>query len=296
MELKHIKGNTFCIDTGMTNLPFYKINDHDIVLMDTGYKIERNGIENILDSNDLRIVAIICSHAHIDHIENNTYFKDKYKCKLIMSRDEAFICSSAANLKTYFCSETISGIKDHYGEMICKTDIMVDENQNSINLFGVEFGLLHVKGHSADHLCILTPDDVAYLGDTLITYEVMKGSKIPYAFALKEDLKSKETLNELKNSVYVIAHKGIFTDISQLIADNIEFYSNKAEKICDLIEDYMTMEDLLKVVIKEFKIEVKTTYKYSVISRMLKSYVEYLIETKRINLIIHKGFLKYVKL
>ena len=30
MEMKKIKGNTFVIDTGMTYIPFYKINDEEI--------------------------------------------------------------------------------------------------------------------------------------------------------------------------------------------------------------------------------------------------------------------------
>ena len=35
MKIKKIKGNTFCIDTGMTYRPFYKINDEEIILLDS---------------------------------------------------------------------------------------------------------------------------------------------------------------------------------------------------------------------------------------------------------------------
>lgn len=33
MEIIKVKGNTYCIDTGMTYLPFYKLNNKDIILM-----------------------------------------------------------------------------------------------------------------------------------------------------------------------------------------------------------------------------------------------------------------------
>jgi len=38
MEIKEIKGNTFCIDTGMTYIPFYKLNDEEIIMLDSGWK------------------------------------------------------------------------------------------------------------------------------------------------------------------------------------------------------------------------------------------------------------------
>ncbi|MFT5875755.1 MAG: hydroxyacylglutathione hydrolase, partial [Clostridium sp.] len=81
MEIKGIKGNTFCIDTGMLYIPFYKINNEEIIMLDSGWaKGERKGIDEILEKNNLQVVGIICSHAHIDHIGNNAYLKKKYNC------------------------------------------------------------------------------------------------------------------------------------------------------------------------------------------------------------------------
>jgi len=49
MEIIKVKGNTYCIDTGMTYLPFYKLNNKDIILMDSGYQKECEGIEEALE-------------------------------------------------------------------------------------------------------------------------------------------------------------------------------------------------------------------------------------------------------
>jgi hypothetical protein len=57
----------------------------------------------------------------------------------------------------------------------------------------------------------------------------------------------------------------------------------------------MTMEDILKAVIKKFNINVKNRYRYTMLDRMLRSYVEYLNETGILELNIDKGFLKYSK-
>lgn len=40
MKIIKVKGNTYCIDTGMTYLPFYKLNNQDIILMDSGFNKE----------------------------------------------------------------------------------------------------------------------------------------------------------------------------------------------------------------------------------------------------------------
>ncbi|MBV7275559.1 MBL fold metallo-hydrolase [Clostridium sp. PL3] len=296
MEILRVKGNTFCIDTGMTYIPFYKINNNEIIMLDSGWATgEREGIDKLLEENNFKVSCILCSHAHVDHVGNNDYLKKKYNCTIAMPAYGALICSSAANLKLFYNSQTLSDIKEHLKDMVCKTDIMIFDNQNRINVCGTEFWILHTPGHSPDHMCIITPDDVAYLGDALISYEVMAGSKMPYAYILKEDLKTKEKLYALKYDKYIVAHKGVYNDITELITDNINFYKNRAKKIYDIINDCMTFDDILKAVIKEFNIHASNKYKYMVIEKMLQSYVEYLNEEGKIELHMENGFLKYSK-
>ncbi|GIM27698.1 MBL fold hydrolase [Clostridium polyendosporum] len=296
MEIKKVKGNTFCIDTGITYIPFYKINDEEIIMLDSGLaKREREEINTLLEKNSFKVVGIICSHAHRDHIGNNAYLKEKYNCVIAMPSHEALLCSSTVNLKVYYSSQTLSDVIEHFGHMICKTDVMISDEQDSIYVCNIKFKVIHTPGHSPAHICIATPDDVLYLGDSLISYEVMKGSKMPYTYILKEDLKSKTKLYDLKYSKYIIAHKGMYDDITELITDNINFYKNKAKRIYDVIDGAMTMEETLKAVIKNFNIHVDNTYKYIFIERMLKSYVEYLNETGSIELNMEDGFLKYSK-
>lgn len=296
MKIKKVEGNTFVIDTGMTYIPFYKINHEEIIMLDSGWaKGERKGIDELLEKNNFKVVGIICSHAHIDHIGNNAYLKKKYNCVIAMSAYEALVCSSTVNLKVYYSSQTLLEVTEHFGHMVCETDIMIFNNQDEIYVCDIKFKILHTPGHSPAHICITTPDDVAYLGDALISYEIMKEAKMPYAYILREDLKSKLKLYDLKCSKYIVAHKGMYDDIEKLITDNINFYKNRAERINAAIDGAMTMEDILKTVIKNFNIHVNSRYKYIIIERMLKSYVEYLNEIGIIELNMDDGFLKYSK-
>lgn len=296
MDIIKVKGNTFCIDTGMTYIPFYKINEQEIIMLDTGWKRgEREGIEKVLEENNFKVAAILNSHAHIDHIGNNAYLKEKYNCLIAMSAYEAHICSSEINLKLYLSSQTLKDVKSHNGHMVCKTDVVIENDQENIELCGINFKIVHTPGHSPAHICIITPDDVAYLGDCLISYDVMQGAKMPYAFILSEDMKSKAKLYDLKCSKYVVAHKGMYEDIKTLIDDNIDFYESRANSIYEVIEGSMTMEDIMKAVIKSFRIRVENVNRYFFIERMLRSYVEYLYEIEKLKLTMDNGFLKYTK-
>lgn len=296
MEIMQIKGSTFCIDTGMSYIPFYKINDEEIIMLDSGWaKGEREGIDELLKKNNFKVAGIINSHAHIDHIGNNAHLKQKYNSIIAMPVYEALVCSSTVNLKVYYSNQTLSEVTEHFGHMVCETDIMILHNEDKIYVCGIKFKILHTPGHSPAHICITTPDDVAYLGDSLISYEVMEGAKMPYAFILSEDLKSKQKLYDLKCSKYVVAHKGMYNDITKLITDNINFYKHRAAKVYDVIQGAMTMEEILKAVIKNFNIRVNSKYKYSLLERMLRSYVDYLNETGIIELNMDNGFLKYSK-
>lgn len=294
-EIIPIKGNTYCIDTGMTYIPFYKINETDIIMLDSGWATgEKGQLLELFEANQFNIVAIINTHAHIDHSGNNAFLKEKYNCIVAMSSFAAQICSSIINLKIYYNRHPLSCVKKHYGHMVCETDILIQDNQDQVYINGIKFKIIHTPGHSPAHLCIVTPDDVAYLGDALITDVVMNGVKLPYAFILEEDLKSKKKLLTLECSKYVIAHKGIVDDITELIQDNITYYTSRAEKLLKLITKPMTMEDIMKVIVKEWHIKIQSTNKYIVVERMLRYYVEYLYETGKIDLIIEDGFLKYV--
>lgn len=297
MKILHVEGDTFAIDTGMLLIPFYKINKNDIIMLDSGWKRgEKEGILNLLDRENFNVKAIIISHSHIDHIGNASVIKKKYNSIIAMTSIEAEIVSSNISLKVFYGDYSLSKVTDHFGHMVTDTDLRISPSDNSLSLFGVTFDIIHTPGHSPGHIVIKTPDNVAYLGDALISYEIMEGFKMPYAFILKHDIESKLKLYHLNAKKYILAHKGIHIDIKDLITDNIYFYKNRADMILEVIEGLMTFEDILKAATKKLEIQIKTVEKYMVIKRMLRSYIEYLIETNKIEVVMDHGFMKYTRL
>lgn len=273
------------------------IDDHHIILLDTGLmKDDRERLTAFFEENQLQVSGILCSHAHIDHIGNAAYFKEKYQCMVAMTRNEAMIVDSILSLKVFYANYPLTKVESHYGHMVVKTDVVIEETDEQVTLCGVSFGILHTPGHSTGHISITTPDDVTYIGDALISQEVMESAKLPYAYILMKDLASKMKLYRLQSSMYILAHKGVYPDIKDLITDNIYFYRNRAEMILSVMTKPMTMEDILKAVSRSMNIRIGSVLKYLVVERMLRCYVEYLYETKQIELIIDDGFIKYTRI
>lgn len=294
MKLWKVKGNTFCIDTGISNIPFYMINESEIILLDTGWaQADRVGLERIFEEKGYRVAGIVCSHAHVDHMGNCQYFKEKYHCVVAMSELEALLCASPVNLKVYYNSQTLAQVKKNLGHMICKVDILIPKTQEKIQIAGVEFRILHTPGHSPAHIGMITPDDVAYLGDTLVSRDVMEPAKLPYEYILKEALKSNDKLLELSCSKYIVAHKGVYDEIKSLVSENRKLHERKAERVLSLIDRNMTREEIMKTAMEKLRISVKSVSRYLTLERMLNTYVEYLHDTGRLDLIMEDGFLKY---
>lgn len=293
MKIVNIKGNTFCIDTGMTYIPFYKINDEEIILLDSGLAKEREALDRLFSENGYQVAGILCSHAHIDHIGNNSYFKKKFNCVIAMSEFEAMICSSLVNLKVYYSSQALSQVEKNFGHMVCETDILISNTQDKIYVAGVKFKILQTPGHSPSHISIITPDDVAYLGDVLVSKDIMRGAKLPYEYILREDFKSKKKLLELNCRKYIVAHKGVYDDIRELVAENIRLHQTKADRVLALVDRDMSKEEIMNAAIEKFHILIKRTSKYLIVEQMLTSYVEYLLDTKQLTLKMKDGVLKY---
>lgn len=150
MEIVKVNGNTYCIDTGMTYIPFYKLNEKEIVLLDSGYGIgEREGIEALMDANGYRVHGIINTHAHIDHVGNNMFFKEKDKALIAMTRLEAALCSSEESVKAYFGGHTLKSVRNHFETMISETDILIDPEDECIEMGGAIFKIIPTPGHSS---------------------------------------------------------------------------------------------------------------------------------------------------
>ncbi len=296
MEENRVLGNTYTLDLGGQLLPYYKLNEKEIILLDAGLKDRHvNKLEDFLMKNNYVVKGILCTHGHVDHIGNVNYLKGKYECQVALPEEEYFVIRSLDQLELFFSPTPRDQVYSRYGHMIFRPDVIINKEDQEIKLCGATFKVIHTPGHSIDHVCYITPDNVSYLGDALLSDDMMRHSKLPYSYNLLKDLSSKMSLYHVEASYHILAHKGIYADIKNLITDNIYFYKNHAEYVLEKLVNPLSFEELFLVIMDDLSIAVSTPNKYRVMERILKSYIRYLEETQKIKGVMVDRLLKYQK-
>lgn len=103
MELLHIHKDTWAAVGATALIPFYRLTDTDIVLLDTGIAAsDREGLTALLEEHGLRPKGILCSHAHYDHVGNAAYLRCRYGCPIAMPMIEAAICADATAFRANY--------------------------------------------------------------------------------------------------------------------------------------------------------------------------------------------------
>lgn len=283
MELRHVYGRTYAAVGATALMPVYKLTDTDIVLMDTGYaKLDRSALTNLIEDNGFRLRGILCSHAHFDHTGNVRYLQQRYGCQAAAQIIEAGISVNPDAYRANYVALTYGKSHEYFLEECFLADVIIPADADHVDFCGVRFGILQLPGHSAGHIGIVTPDNVAYVGDCLIDEGQIEGAKLPTSMFIARDLESKESLRALRCPAYIIAHKQVLTDIGPLIDRNLAFILDKGQEVLDCLEDGMSFDQWIYTFCKKENVRTHNEFKFSVVERNFANFVDWLADEGRI--------------
>lgn len=283
MELRHVYGRTYAAVGATALMPVYKLTDTDIVLMDTGYaKLDRSALTNLIEDNGFRLRGILCSHAHFDHTGNVRYLQQRYGCQAAAQIIEAGISVNPDAYRANYVALTYGKSHEYFLEECFLADVIIPADADHVDFCGVRFGVLQLPGHSAGHIGIVTPDNVAYVGDCLIDEGQIQGAKLPTSMFIARDLESKESLRALRCPAYIIAHKQVLTDIGPLIDRNLAFILDKGQEVLDCLEDGMSFDQWIYTFCKKENVRTHNEFKFSVVERNFANFVDWLADEGRI--------------
>lgn len=281
MNIENIIGNTYVVK-GHTNVGIYKINDHDIYLIDTGFGIKFGKLLlNLLKENNFNVVAIINTHSHVDHIGGNKIIQDEFNCPIYIGGLEKGMientqiepsaltgCLPNKFIKNYWFAENAVArdIKDFKGEL----------------------EIIDLKGHSANMIGVKTKDDVVFLGDALVD---TNKTKIGYIYDIAEYKNALKKLKSLQASYYVFSHTEIYKNIKEIIDLNIKAVQNLEQFIINNVNN-LCFEELLSKIFYNYNIEFNLI-QYYIIGTTIKSYLSYLVDNDKIAINYNKNKLIY---
>lgn len=281
MEMLHVLGNTYAAVGSTALLPIYKLNERDIVLIDTGYaKLDRAGLVNLLDGSGLVPKYVLCSHAHFDHTGNVRYLQERYGAKAILSLIEAGISVNPDSYRANYVALTYGKSRELFLEECFTADRVLRETDTSLELDGRTFGILPLPGHSAGHLGFVTPDGAAYVGDCLISQSEIDGAKLPTSMFIARDLESKAYLKTTDYPVYILAHKEVVRReaLEGLIDRNIGFIQSKRAELLEVLEDGMTFSEWIGAFCQRENVRTHNELKFSIVERNFSNFVSWLTD------------------
>lgn len=293
--LEHVKGQTYCIVTGYSRLPLYKLDDNNCIMIDSGLPREWEGIEKCLDREKLTVQSVLTSHYHPDHIGNHLRLRAKYGSKLYLSpfaaaakADPMNMLGSMAGITTY------RQVKNHFGEVFAP-DVLLDWNAPSVEVEGAVFEILQLPGHCAEHMGFITPDNVGYVADTILSKNIIEHLRSTFTTCVELDLQSKEKLTTLNCDKYIVAHNAVCDAIRDLALQNRDHMLARLELLENIATEFISLDTLVARFLDVTDNQLDSVRKVAGTRRNVIPLVDYLMDTGRFTAQVKDGYIEYKK-
>lgn len=158
--------------------------DKECIIIDPGYGFEL--IDSFISSNHLKPLAILATHAHIDHIASASNFIDKYNIDSYVCENEKLIAENFHRAVDYW------GMSDVIKKPNVSHWIKIDQKNLQISNFN--FSIIFNPGHSPGSVSFVI-EDLVFCGDL-----IFKGSIGRTDLPLGNPIDMKKSLSFFVNS------------------------------------------------------------------------------------------------
>ena len=297
MKRIHVKGNTWVLE-GPQLVGLYQIDESTCLLLDPGSTKLQGEIEAALAQAGLTPVGVLCTHMHYDHHETTRYFRETYGAKTCLPQLEADIVRSEESLKNHLFNFTMGMIRTipRLQNLVCPVDRVIAFGETELVFCGVPLQVVRTPGHAPDHVCFITPDNVCYTGDALMS-QALLDAKLPYGLSIQLAMESRERLRELEDcDFFIMAHKGVCAgrEIGPLIDANQELVRRRAGEIRDLITEPMDFSQICRAVCTRFSLLTRRPRRALYYERNIRLFVEYLMDQGELGMETRQGTAFYL--
>jgi hydroxyacylglutathione hydrolase len=119
---------------------------------------ERQHLTSFIEANGYKVVKLLNTHAHIDHILGNAFVKDTYKVPYYLHKNDMVMLERADGVALSY------GFRGYVG---AAPDGFIDEN-DTITFGNSTLSILFVPGHAPGHLAFINLEQkICISGDVL---------------------------------------------------------------------------------------------------------------------------------
>lgn len=178
MQWQSICGRTGYVLTGFCLIPTYHLNDHAVILIDSGL-VKSESFISFFRSMGVSVRAVLQTHLHIDHIANNRLLYDAFNTEILADEDEI---RSVMYPKEAFANygKNAEVVLQKYTTRFDYPMTAVPRSAGDILIDGCRFEIIRLPGHTLNHIGFVTPDNVFCPGDALISLDYLANAKMPF--------------------------------------------------------------------------------------------------------------------
>lgn len=289
-ELIQLSGGTYYIQSP-TNIGLVKLNEKDVCIIDSGNdKDAGRKIRQVIESNGWNLAAIYNTHANADHIGGNKYLQGQTGCKVYAPGIDCAI----TNYPILEPSFLYGGYpcKDLRRKFLLAQESRAEELTQDVLPNGFE--IIKLPGHFFDMVGFRTPDDVVFLADCLSSKEILDKYRIGFIYDVAAYIKTLEMVKSLEAKMFVPSHVTAMQDISELAQFNIDKVNEIAEKIIGLCNEPICFEIILQKLFTDYNLSMNSE-QYVLVGSTVRSYLAWLKDTDKLNVIFENNMMLWVK-
>lgn len=186
------------------------IASRNALIIDPGEDTE--AIVDYVETRKLKVLAIVNTHAHYDHVTSVDYLKNRYSIPFYLNSKDSTLLKHANLYRKIFNGQ--ASIK------IPEIDFLIDEIETPINLEEFSVEVVPTPGHTEGGVCLLV-DQHLFTGDTLFCGKV---GRTDLPGGNQEDLSvSLKRLKRLSPEINIYPGHGKSSTLGHEFENNQEF-------------------------------------------------------------------------
>jgi hydroxyacylglutathione hydrolase len=159
----------------------------ECIIIDAGCysKQEQQTLANFISSKNLKVIKLVNTHCHVDHVLGNAFVKNTYKVLSYMHALEENVLRAVPMYAPMY------GFAAY---QVSEPDVFIDETQK-LTFGNSSLDILFVPGHSVGHLAFYSQADKFCIGGDVLFYNSIGRTDLPGG-------NHQQLLNSIKQVMY----------------------------------------------------------------------------------------------